>query len=775
MNYVLLGFLALLLAIASCSCTGEAMQHCAGERCQATDGIAAERGSGDLSPWDGAQIPDLWPAQDKGIPCPSKVLCGAAKNICCKAGEICYGVKCLKPGKGCIMHSDCPYGHFCDPVYKVCLPFNAAFCQYKPPAGKFSPTPEWTWTGSKVMPNHYDVLAPPVVTHLNDDNKNGTLGAGDIPDVVVVTYPDVSGHPVNIYRDGILRAIDGRTGVERWAVTDKTQRLVSGSSLAVADINNDNWPEIVGVDDKYTIKAFDHQGKLLWTSNAKVACSTEKSKPWYGWGGGVSIADLEADGKPEIIFDRTVFDNTGKLKWKGGSGGCAAPWPNYGPLSVAANLDSDPKGTLELVVGNRAYKHTGALLWHQKSALDGYPAVADVFVDGDPDVVLVAQGKIYVLDGDTGKIEWGPVKFPYPSGGSASLAGPGGPPTISDFDGDKRPEFAVAGGYYYVVFDPDCKQGGTKALCASGAVNGILWKASTKDLSSRVTGSSVFDFEGDGKTEVVYSDECFLRVYDGTTGKVLFEWSNNTRTATEAPIVADVDGDGRAEIVMVSNRRVWSCDKVKGWVPPKGWSANKPGYHGLTVLGDKADNWVGTRLIWNQHAYHVSNICDGIDQVCATAQNKYGKVPAPEKSNWTLPWLNNFRQNVQGLGVFNAPDLIGAQIKFDLNGCPIKLGVTFTVTNKGSAIVGAGLQSTLYFNNPASGGTALKTVSTSKALGPNESEVIKVQLVLPPTYKGDPFQLYVRVDDTGNGVGQRNECNENNNTVFAKTQCKGPS
>jgi hypothetical protein len=31
-------------------------------------------------------------------------------------------------------------------------------------------------------------------------------------------------------------------------------------------------------------------------------------------------------------------------------------------------------------------------------------------------------------------------------------------------------------------------------------------------------GSSVFDFNGDGKAEVVYSDEYHLWMYDGSTG-----------------------------------------------------------------------------------------------------------------------------------------------------------------------------------------------------------------------------------------------------------------
>jgi hypothetical protein len=53
-------------------------------------------------------------------------------------------------------------------------------------------------------------------------------------------------------------------------------------------------------------------------------------------------------------------------------------------------------------------------------------------------------------------------------------------------------------------------------------MGGIAWSRSTQDLSSNVTGSSIFDFEADGRSEVVYGDECFVRVYDGQSGDVLF-------------------------------------------------------------------------------------------------------------------------------------------------------------------------------------------------------------------------------------------------------------
>ncbi|MFO0568397.1 MAG: hypothetical protein U0263_22235 [Polyangiaceae bacterium] len=64
---------------------------------------------------------------------------------------------------------------------------------------------------------------------------------------------------------------------------------------------------------------------------------------------------------------------------------------------------------------------------------------------------------------------------------------------------------------------------------------GILWSRRTQDISSNITGSSVFDFEDDGKAEVVYADEVFVRVYDGTSGKVLFSQFRSSCTWYENP------------------------------------------------------------------------------------------------------------------------------------------------------------------------------------------------------------------------------------------------
>ncbi len=73
-----------------------------------------------------------------------------------------------------------------------------------------------------------------------------------------------------------------------------------------------------------------------------------------------------------------------------------------------------------------------------------------------------------------------------------------------------------------------------------------------RSVVRQITGTSVFDFQGDGKAEVLYNDECFFRVFEGATAKVLYERPNSHRTQTEYPIVVDVDGDSNSEIVVVS-------------------------------------------------------------------------------------------------------------------------------------------------------------------------------------------------------------------------------
>ena len=156
--------------------------------------------------------------------------------------------------------------------------------------------------------------------------------------------------------------------------------------------------------------------------------------------------------------------------------------------------------------------------------------------------------------------------------------GYGGPPTIADVDGDGQPEIGVAGvDPTYVVFEAD---------------GSVRWTKVQLLMAPLVTGSSVFDFEGDGTAEIVYGDELFLRIYRGVDGAVLYALPKGSSTAYEFPLVADVDADGNAEIVAVASYFEFGSQT------------------GIFVIGDANDTWVPTRQIWNQHTYHVTNVND---------------------------------------------------------------------------------------------------------------------------------------------------------------------
>jgi hypothetical protein len=293
----------------------------------------------------------------------------------------------------------------------------------------------------------------------------------------------------------------------------------------------------------------------------------------------------------------------------------------------------------------------------------------------------------------------------------------------------------------------------------------VLWKMPSHDLSSSQTGSTVFDFEGDGKAEVIYADECFLWVFDGANnGQVKFVASHSSFTADEASLVADVDGDGHAEIIMVSNSASplsWGCinasnvpTKINGvdWVP--GPTSNK-GYRGMTVFSDTSNAWVGTRTLWNQHTYHVSNICDDRDSACQ-APNTYGSIPKNETENWTLPWLNNYRQNVQDKGLFNAPDAtVVVQPR-----CLASVTIDVFVRNLGSAILPADVKVGLYVRKSGTE-TLLATLATTSSLFPGQAE--KLTWTAKPADAVTLHDTYfARIDPKSNP--KYHECREGNNT-----------
>ena len=376
-------------------------------------------------------------------------------------------------------------------------PFDAN-CKSEPQIGSFTPVVEWTKQTFTGYPSYDQAMITPIVAALTDDDADGVYGSdGDIPTIVLATYTGAS-----YAGNGVLRALSGDGVTEVFAVTG----IAGCSGIAAGDIDNDGIVEIVGINLGGIVTAWEHDGTPKWTSAPYAAyMATQYSMP--------AISDMDGDGNPEIIVGRAILNNDGTLRAVGQYGDGA---PVYGSTSFAVDLDAD--GVQEVVVGDALYRPDGSAIWNLPDP-DGYVGAADFDLDGKGEVVVVSPNKVR-LQSSAGVVLW---NVDNPGQG-------GGPPTIADYDGDGEPEIGVAGKIGYVVFDGD---------------GSVVWQQATQDASSAFTGSSVYDFEGDGIADVVYADEINLYVYSGTDGAVKLKYDgHDSGTIIEYPIVADVDNDG---------------------------------------------------------------------------------------------------------------------------------------------------------------------------------------------------------------------------------------
>ncbi len=288
------------------------------------------------------------------------------------------------------------------------------------------------------------------------------------------------------------------------------------------------------------------------------------------------------------------------------------------------------------------------------------------------------------------------------------------------------------------------------------------WLRDTEDDSSRVTGSTVFDFNGDNAAEIVYNDECYFRIYNGIDGQVFFKEPSESRTRIEYPVVADVDNDGNAEIVFTTSNESRFCSERANNDPSTSQPLFNRFNNGLEVWGDDSDLWVSARRIWNQHTYHVTNVLES------------GAIPAREPANWRAyngRTYNTYRSQPRAFGV--APDLQLVQVQVSSPDASCGqlselLNIAARVANRGDLRVGPGV--TVSFigvwgteREPlldAAGQPLTFTLQTS--LEPGAATVVNAPYAASQNAFG---RLPDRVEVVIDASGRERECNEDNNTA----------
>jgi outer membrane protein assembly factor BamB len=576
----------------------------------------------------------------------------------------------------------------------------------------------------------------PLVVQLTDDDGDGTIDARDVPDVVAITHVETFADGEASEDAGHLTALSGDDGRLLWQSPASTV-LCSSSTPAAGDLDGDGTIEIVAIASSGSgicghpldipglpfrgnrVAAFSHTGELEWRNTTEVGAHT----------GAVAIADLDGDGSPEIVAGGTVLSSTGAELWEQHDLR-EPPGLIWGVAHSIADLDADPELEIVDCRGGVAYHHDGTVLWRRTLLPAGFTAVAHVLdASPGPQIVAVNGTTFAILDGATGAPLLGPVTY-------APGAAFAGPPTVADFDGDGRPEIGVAGDDAFVVLDPDLP------------APHVRWSLPSEDVSTGSVGSTVFDFDADGAAEVVYGDECQLRILAGGDGRLLWHEPSTSWTSLEYPVVADVDSDGNAEIVVVSNRFL-------GGIAPSCSGRSLPftsDRQGVRVLRDRLDNWVATRSIWNQHTYHVDNVTDD------------GAIPAVEGRSWESH--NTYRLNTLADPAARtlAPDLVIASLDGVAGACAVSVTLRARVENRGSRGVAAGVPVAFYAGSPPDATMLLGVARTTRTLLAGAGEWVELEIL-----GGVPLDamlhltFWAAVDDDGARRGTESECDEANN------------
>jgi beta-galactosidase len=251
-------------------------------------------------------------------------------------------------------------------------------------------------------------------------------------------------------------------------------------SPSVADLDGDRVPEIIVGSDTGRLMVFDADGELRW--QYETASSDNRGlNPTT-----CVIIDLpQSAGKGLCVAtdggELILLDARGQVIWKRdlGIGDSAVGLPPN-PLTPAAGPLHDPAPTTIISGGGvlRALDTSGTLLW-ERTDLQGFPQISNLFRDGNQQIVLASGRTLYVLD-HRGRDIW-EYQLPHPRDYFLQ------PPASADLNADGEPDLVVGTRATHVV-----------AISSRGEP---LWNFTTED---EVTGSpAIADINGDRIVDVV--------------------------------------------------------------------------------------------------------------------------------------------------------------------------------------------------------------------------------------------------------------------------------
>jgi hypothetical protein len=554
-----------------------------------------------------------------------------------------------------------------------------------PPVDPWTVRVEWHRDVGVLQNFQSGVVVMPAVGNLTDDNFDGYVDDRDIPEIVY-----------SVMGFDRLEAVSGDTG----RLMLQVENIHGRAGVAVADVDQDGDNEIVALTNDYppSVVLLEADGSRAWTSKPDYDL-TYYSLP--------VVADLEGDGDVEVVFDGLILNGAdGSIQGK-----IALPPFTRNDVHIRAPViaDIDLDGIQEILIYNGVYGPTGIEEWSNSAAFNAqsvHSAVADIDGDLEGEVLMVSGRSLEAFDSDGTRLF------------QTFLPGDnGGPPCVADFDGDGQVEIGIGIGRAVGVFELD----GTP-----------IWQHPSVDETLAHAGCSGYDFDGDGAYELLHADQHSLYVFDGRTGLVLYQDSRHTSTTIfEYPVVADVDNDGAAEIVLVSNPDL---------------ERDRTGWSGVTVFGHTEDGWARSGATWGVHDFAVTNL--GGD----------GSVPTNPIPSWHVHNVFRARPTVDSPAMANLQVYIEDVCVGTCEGGPVR--VSYVAQNRGGAPVREGTRVALYVMD----GRERKFVDLDilPAIPPGWSLDAR-EFVLQPWDLRDA--LLISIDDDGKGRDWVRECDETDNVA----------
>jgi len=559
---------------------------------------------------------------------------------------------------------------------------------------------EWQWRGLSTDPDLDQVMMLPVVGNLTDDDGDGLITESDVPDIVAIAFDGADGWSAENVTfsaaPATLVLLESSSGAEQWSLPGFYWK----GGPAIADVTGDGRAEIIAFDDEMHVVAVSGEGEILWTSDVSV----DYAYPH------VNVADLDADGTPEVLADTLVLDGaTGALEQS-----FTVPFEMMARMPAAADLDLD--GFQELIIGSTLYSHDGTERW--TSTISGtyghWVAILDADDDIYGEVAMIGNGELAIYDTDGSILSRSPAGTEQP-----------GPPCVADFDGDGEAEIGWASSSLFNLYELD----GT-----------VIWTRAITDATG-LAGCSGYDVDGDGAYEVFYADENTFFIFDGVTGLTNYSITGHASgTIFEYPIVADIDRDGSAEVVMVSNNFRQDGD---------GWA-------GVTVLGHAENGWAASGPTWNVHDFAVTNI------------EQDGTVPRLPEPSWLIYNAYRSRPAIDAVAV----DLYADITDVCYAGCAPDdvVRVAVQVLNQGATRARSGLPVSL-FRRDGNSLTAIGLAYTADTIDPGAG-LPGIEIAVLAGWLEGADAIEARADDLGAGFGLISECDEwNNGGLWADLEC----